>query len=86
MINIWSLLALAALPRVQQSIWDFPSHQLVLQQLLRCHLPPRGDALPVTSAEVVGKSRDLSGVPPLTWSPCPCWQPAHHKATLQNHQ
>lgn len=37
MINIWSLLALAALPRAQRSIWVFPSHRLVLQQLLRCH-------------------------------------------------
>lgn len=37
MINIWSLLALAALPGAQRSIWVFPSHRLVLQQLLRCH-------------------------------------------------
>lgn len=27
----------AALPRAWQSTWVFPSHWLVLQQLLRCH-------------------------------------------------
>lgn len=42
MINIWSLPVPAALPGVWRSIWVFPSHQLVLQQLLRCHRPPCG--------------------------------------------
>lgn len=86
MINIWSLQALATLPRVRQSIWVFPNRWLVLQQLLRCHRPPQGDPLPVTQAEVVGESRDLSRITPPGWPLCPCWYLAHHTAMLQNHQ
>lgn len=45
----------------QQSIWVFPSRQLMLQQLLRCHRPPRGSLCQSLMAKQWETSTQLGG-------------------------
>lgn len=71
MINIWSLPVPTALPGVWRSIWVFPSHQLVLQQLLRCHRPPCGSLCQPQRAKQ-GESHKCPGL-------CMVWSSPRHR-------